>query len=381
MKHFLLATLFALCATHVSAQDVIVKKDGSTILSKVLEVNSEDVKYKKSSNKKGPTYTIKKSEILSINYENGEKDDFSNVAKQNEVQQTGQGLVNKPADANNVEIINRHNVVHPYINGVSPSTKAEKWGVDIKFGIKSSSIMSNEEVEMEFVYKDGDYYINIKNKTDKVLYIDKGNCFKIFNDGYSYCYYDASIQTTVNNGGGSGGSVNMGSIAGAIGVGGILGQIAGGVNVGGGTSSSVSTTYMSQRINAIPPHGSKFLTENIWVGEGKRRRQVEYSESLEILPSERSHDCKSTVDIGLKRGIITKSEMKVFEENDLPWKREYYITYSTDANFSSYSTLHAELYIQEVIGSKYGRKLSKEGKWRLNENMMISFIWGGFDKK
>ena len=34
------------------AQDVIVKTDGSTILSKVLEVNTNDIKYKKHSNPK-----------------------------------------------------------------------------------------------------------------------------------------------------------------------------------------------------------------------------------------------------------------------------------------------------------------------------------------
>ena len=51
-----------------SAQDVIVKKDGSTILSKVLEVNPADIKYKKFNNPNGPIYTIDKSEIMSINY-------------------------------------------------------------------------------------------------------------------------------------------------------------------------------------------------------------------------------------------------------------------------------------------------------------------------
>ena len=64
---------------NIQAQDVIVKKDGSTILSKVLEVNTADIKYKKFSNLNGPTYTIDKSDILAINYENGEKDDFNTV--------------------------------------------------------------------------------------------------------------------------------------------------------------------------------------------------------------------------------------------------------------------------------------------------------------
>ena len=65
---------FSICG---NAQDIIVKKDGSTILSRVTEVGTSEVKYKKWSNKEGPTYVILKSEILSINYENGEKEQYS----------------------------------------------------------------------------------------------------------------------------------------------------------------------------------------------------------------------------------------------------------------------------------------------------------------
>ena len=65
--------------TIVQAQDVIVKRDGSTILSKVLEVNQNDIKYKKFSNQQGPTYTIDKAEVMSINYEGGDKDAFDDV--------------------------------------------------------------------------------------------------------------------------------------------------------------------------------------------------------------------------------------------------------------------------------------------------------------
>lgn len=39
--------LLILAAVNTWSQDVIVKKDGSTILSKVLEVNTTDIKYKK----------------------------------------------------------------------------------------------------------------------------------------------------------------------------------------------------------------------------------------------------------------------------------------------------------------------------------------------
>ena len=80
MKKFILCVIQVLLAMGTNiclAQDVIVKKDGSTILSKVLEVNANDIKYKKYSNLNGPTYTISVKELISINYENGERDSFA----------------------------------------------------------------------------------------------------------------------------------------------------------------------------------------------------------------------------------------------------------------------------------------------------------------
>lgn len=73
----LFVMLLLLCSAVANAQDVIVKKDGSTILSKVLEVGQNEIKYKKFDNLDGPTYTIQKSELQAINYQNGAKDTFS----------------------------------------------------------------------------------------------------------------------------------------------------------------------------------------------------------------------------------------------------------------------------------------------------------------
>lgn len=72
---FIVACLFMAVAVH--AQDVIVLTDGSTIIAKVQKVTGSEVEYKKHSNPDGPTYTISIAEIVSINYENGEKDSFS----------------------------------------------------------------------------------------------------------------------------------------------------------------------------------------------------------------------------------------------------------------------------------------------------------------
>lgn len=74
-KVILFMVLFASTLT-ASAQDVIVKKDGSTILSKVIEIGTTEIKYKKWNNQNGPNYSIAKSEIQAINYENGEKEIF-----------------------------------------------------------------------------------------------------------------------------------------------------------------------------------------------------------------------------------------------------------------------------------------------------------------
>ena len=68
--------LFCLVGTGMS-QDVIAKKDQSTIMSKVLEITNTEIKYKKWNNQDGPTYSIDRSEVVSINYENGEVEKFS----------------------------------------------------------------------------------------------------------------------------------------------------------------------------------------------------------------------------------------------------------------------------------------------------------------
>ena len=62
----------------LSAQDIIVKKDGSIIKAKVLELTETCVIYKSFTNPEGPSYSIKIENILSLTYENGEEEKFKN---------------------------------------------------------------------------------------------------------------------------------------------------------------------------------------------------------------------------------------------------------------------------------------------------------------
>ena len=74
---FLSVVVLAMFSFIAHAQDVIVKKDGNTITSKVTEITSSEIKYKKFSNQNGPTYTIGKNEVNYINYENGEREQMN----------------------------------------------------------------------------------------------------------------------------------------------------------------------------------------------------------------------------------------------------------------------------------------------------------------
>lgn len=73
----LLAFLLLLCSVSVFAQDVIVKKDGSTIVCRVEKVSETDVTYKLWSNLNGASYVMDRSLVSAINYENGKKESFN----------------------------------------------------------------------------------------------------------------------------------------------------------------------------------------------------------------------------------------------------------------------------------------------------------------
>lgn len=78
MKH-LLVLLFLLCAVSVSAQDVIVKKDGSTIVCRIVDLTSSEITYKKWNDLNGSNYVMNRTDASAINYENGKKLNMSEV--------------------------------------------------------------------------------------------------------------------------------------------------------------------------------------------------------------------------------------------------------------------------------------------------------------
>jgi hypothetical protein len=70
-KVFLVLLIFAGTMFKIDAQDLITKKNGDEIRAKVIEIDSDVIKYKLYDNREGPTYVLPKSEIFRIKYESG----------------------------------------------------------------------------------------------------------------------------------------------------------------------------------------------------------------------------------------------------------------------------------------------------------------------
>ena len=74
MRHFfLLCLLFAVCSLSGNAQDVIVKKDGSTVVCRIVELTATEAVYQKWNASNNYNYVMNLSDINIINYQDGRR--------------------------------------------------------------------------------------------------------------------------------------------------------------------------------------------------------------------------------------------------------------------------------------------------------------------
>lgn len=368
------------------AQDLIILRDGTEIFSKVISVDISSVVYKKQSNLDGPSYTIGKDEIFMIKYQNGEKDVFKEQTHQKE-NNGGNALsptvVRKAPSSRNAEILARYNKLYTLSDGEDgKKTKA----VFYSLGISESSVMANEDIEILFNTKmdaqrtgvneavKGDIYINkeegdliydlnvfqrhdggvfqvvVKNVSDRMVYIDRGNCFKIENEDQAISYYDNS-QHTISSGNSTGAGLGLGSVANVLGVGGAVGTIANGVTVGASSTRGTATSYSSERIVAIPPHSTKVLSEPKWIKvHGATLTSHGKYENVGGHYEFQPH--------GFMRLSypLRQNECIVYDETNSPFIRRYVITYSTEPDFRNYGIMEIKQYLHQIVGAKgYGK--------------------------
>ena len=209
-------------------------------------------------------------------------------------------------DNNNQKVIKRYNrYIHRprFMSGHS-------FGYTAVFGVRTNSVMSNDDVEVNIVKKwvqdaainDQDnrlFFLEIKNKTDKTIYIDRGYCFRIYNNGSRYRYFDPERDDTCSR----------------------------------------------QRVIAIPPHSKRNLSDY----KAELINRGKYSE-LKIIdyPEEFNWNAKAA---GVHKGRLQVGEVVSFSEDNSPYYRSFLISYSKDANFSEYSYLIVNCYMRQLIGS------------------------------
>lgn len=78
------------------SQDIITTRDGDEIEAKVLEIDSQNVKYRLYSEPDGVMYTVRKADLMMIQYENGRKEVFANQSSFNRMlslREPAEGLI------------------------------------------------------------------------------------------------------------------------------------------------------------------------------------------------------------------------------------------------------------------------------------------------
>ena len=228
-------------------------------------------------------------------------------------QQQSREMVYVGPDQYNQKVIRRYNRCHFRDELVQPlvryGTKAKDFTAI--FGVKTNSLMSNDDIEINFLKKwvenpiyddkeDRVYFVQIKNKTSDTIYIDRSHCYRMDSDGSRYCYYDAAKRPD---------------------------------------------TLSMKRMIAIPPHAKKNLTDYRWV----KRKGGQYAEIVEY-PEEFLWNMDAT---GMYEGYVNYGQVRYFTEDNSPFCRSFLIAYSKQEDFSRYSLALINFYIREIIGWYY----------------------------
>lgn len=296
-----------------------------------------------------------------------------------------QKLEAQPAE-NNSEIISAYNNVDFRLKKPKKESDKVKYCKDFisLWGISEESILADDNVEISiepntlklaqrtFMRNYPYYQIRISNKTSNPVYIDLANCFKVNTNGISTPYFTNSVYSESTSKG-KGGSMNLGGISNALGVGGAVGSIANSINIGGGVTKSANVTTEEQRFLLVPPHssiylppvkfsgGDKILEEyevlyfrttrfetSLLTGEGDARRYDELKPYFHAIEETGGFDDSSVTKDVIQAPL---GWIRDFNEEDTPKKISRIITYSTSPDFETYTVLPITLYIRGVMGS------------------------------
>jgi len=369
MKDILCVLFMIMTSAPIWAEDTILLRDGRAIKAVIQEVSQTEVKYKRASNPSGPLFTINISDIKSISYDNGEIDEFSTIVE------SEYGPAPKEE---NVQLINKYHTDIIGYEGKNSSSKKAKGGI-MTFDLTKESILKDANITIEICPKDlyeiekrslgeyiwdgstkmfPEYRILVHNNSDKIVYIDLGNTFRIYGDQRvrSHCndgdgtrpayynndwtdnpfriYYKSDVYST-NSSSTSSIAIGLGSVASTLGIGGKIGNLMQGLSYSNGSEQGASHTQINERILQVPPHSTIELPPYQVLIDKKYYNNYDYfycGFSYDEIP-------------------VSRWEVMNFREDVSPYNESFIITYSTDQNFSHFSNIKFSLYCSSIIGT------------------------------
>jgi hypothetical protein len=378
-----LALLFALLPLRMLAQEVIVTNDGDAKKVFNVEVSGQSIFYTLTDKAGAAIQKMNKSNVLMIKHRDGTKEVFTGETEKKPIAAvapaeaagiTGQA---PEEDRDAVEKAKTQNkeVIAAWNNDVVTCKDKKLGGKSnyyyFQFVPTSSSVLVDKNMEISFKMTEGwwggelsqrFYSIAIlKNKTDKTIYVDLGNSFFI-RSGKASAYYIPGATSKTNESS-SGAGVNLGAVAGALGVGGALGTLAGGVNVGGGSASSSSTVTYNQRVIAIPPMSNCELPamELFPVSES-----ATYENRIKTSTFyKHGHD---TSFYTLTDQIMKEGQTVNYNEDNAPLKFGSFLTYSFDENITQPKSLKFDFYSSRAIGLQHNSWAATNYSKHLSDN-------------
>lgn len=359
-KLFIVVMLFM--GLTVKAQDVVITKEGDAFKVYGLEVSSSSVYYRESQDENAPIVKKNKLDLLMIKYNDGRKEIIGDENQPSySDQSTTSALQEVPTEFNTEDKAANEEAMGKWNTFPENKMKATKKKAIILYCVlrpdKDSRIADSN---VELIFKSGkqksvnfvrtcNFIVSVKNKTKNTIYLDLGNTFFIRGE-HAEAYYIPTVNSSTS-GTSSGVGVNMGAVAGAMGIGGAAGKLASGINVGRGSSQYNTTITYSQRVIAIPPMTSKELEPKTIIPFGKNYPDPTqfFGNSLNMKSRPRYagsalphlQDIGTTINIGAVTDI---------NEGQVPIKVGTFLTYSMTEDIKVSRTLQANFSVRRIIG-------------------------------
>lgn len=385
MKEIIGIVLMLLCSGFAMAQDIIVKRDGSLIKTKVIRVGESEVEYKKFESTSDRIYSIRVDNILSITYEDGEVEKFEAqpAASSNNAQATGTpSVVDALPCSDNASLIAKYNLP---IKSKIPQKDKNVESAFLFLGVKDNSVLSTDELEIKlvstlfdfercshwsktFIHHGGPYQVKVINKSNNLLFIDLGSTFRTTLSEESHTYFNTDVVSSTS-GSHTGAAVGLGIIG-----------------IAGGNSESTTTVRQMERILAIPPHGSKLLSSFRIICADQLKCKV--VSANEPMPGEEELKDRAVPyvfqDTRLLNSRLKSGQVIEYTQENTIGCNKYQISYSTDPNLKVIKNVKFETYLRCIIGIddyEYSRKKVTEQWSKSMEGDMDNYIFENLDRK